>query len=104
MFGTFRVYKIFRFSGSGFFDNKEIQKYDNYFLDIINSFRGLKENEKRLTKPLRIKVYKVKPKDSYKSLAKNSPIPFDPEKKLRLLNGDYPDKKILAARLIKLVE
>tara|TARA_B100001167_G_scaffold190842_1_gene158772 strand:- start:2425 stop:3864 length:1440 start_codon:yes stop_codon:yes gene_type:complete len=101
---VFKDKQIFRFSGSSLFDNKEIQKYDNYFLDIINSFRGLKENEKKLTKPLRIKIYKVKPNDSYISLAKNSPIPFDPEKKLRLLNGDYPDKKIVVGRLIKLVE
>tara|TARA_B100001013_G_scaffold339138_1_gene260828 strand:- start:35 stop:1474 length:1440 start_codon:yes stop_codon:yes gene_type:complete len=101
---VFKDKQIFRFFGSDFNLSKDMQKYDDYFMDIINSFRGLKEKEKKLTKPLRIKVYKVKPEDSYASLAKISPIPFDPEKKLRLLNGDYPNRKITVGRVIKLVE
>lgn len=101
---VFKDKQIFRFSGSVKNNYKGAKNYDNYFLSIINSFRGLKDNETKLTKALRIKVYKVQSKDTYLSLAKESPIPFDPEKKLRLLNGDYPNQKLKVGRFIKLVE
>ena len=42
--------------------------------------------------------------DTYSSLAKDSPIPFDPEGQLRLLNGDFPKGKLKAGQLIKLVK
>jgi hypothetical protein len=37
-------------------------------------------------------------------LAEKSPIPFDPEQRLRLLNGDYPTGNLQMGALIKLVE
>lgn len=101
---VFKDKKIFRFSGSGLNSDKGIEDYDGNFLSIINSFRGLKDSDKKLTQPLRIKIYKVKPNDTYVSLAKKSPIPYDPEKKLRLLNGDYPMGQLKAGNLIKLIE
>ena len=101
---VFKDKQIFRFSGSVKNNYKGTKNYDNYFLSIINSFRGLKDNETKLTKALRIKIHKVQSKDTYLSLAKESPIPFDPEKKLRLLNGDYPNQKLKVGRSIKLVE
>ena len=101
---VFKDKQIFRFSGSVKNNYKGAKNYDNYFLSIINSFRGLKDNETKLAKALRIKIYKVQSKDTYLSLAKGSPIPFDPEKKLRLLNGDYPNEKLKVGSSIKLVE
>ena len=101
---VFKDKRIFRFSGSTINRDKNIENYDDNFLSIINSFRSLEDSETKLTKPLRIKIYRVKEKDTYSSLAKKSPIPFDPEKKLRLLNGDFPNKKLTVNRFIKLVE
>ena len=54
--------------------------------------------------PLRIKSYRVKTGDTYSSLAEESSIPFDPEQRLRLLNGDYPTGNLQVGALIKLVE
>ena len=99
----FKDKQIFRFYGSAL-KQEDIETYDKHFLNIINSFSGLKESEKALTKPLKIKIYKVGRSDTYSSLAKDSPIPFDPEEKLRLLNGDYPDQELKVGRFIKLVE
>ena len=70
----------------------------------VSSFRDLKRNELKLAESLKIKIYKVKKGDTYSSLSDKSPISYDPESKLRLLNGDYPDGKLLPGRLIKIVD
>ena len=70
---------------------------------IINSFRNLIAEERVLSKPLRLKIYKVKEGDSYKSLASKSNININADQ-LRLINGDYPDKTLKAGRLIKIVQ
>ena len=54
--------------------------------------------------PLKIKLHKVKEGETYRSLALQSSIPFDPETKLRLLNGDYPDDNLKVGRIIKIVK
>ena len=74
------------------------------FNSITSSFRDLKRNELKLAESLKIKIYKVKKGDTYSSLSDKSPISYDPESKLRLLNGDYPDGKLLPGRLIKIVD
>ena len=61
-------------------------------------------SELELTKPLLIKSYKVAKGDSYSSLARKSSIPFDPESRLRLLNGDYPEGNLEVDTWIKIVE
>ena len=71
---------------------------------IIESFRGLKVEEETLSKPLRLQTYKVKKGDSYSSLAKQSFIPFDPEGRLRLLNGHYPDGSFVVGDIIKIIK
>ena len=82
----------------------DIGEFDNQFLSIIESFRDLKATEIELTEPLLIKSYKVARGDSYSSLARKSPIPFDPESRLRLLNGHYPDGNLEVDAWIKIVE
>ena len=80
------------------------KNYDKQFLLIIESFRGLKAEEKILSKPLRLHTYKVKKGDSYSFLAKQSFIPFDPEGRLRLLNGHYPDDSLVVGEIIKIIK
>jgi len=48
-------------------------------------------------------TYKVKKGDTYKSLAAISSININAEDQLRLINGDYPDKKLEIGRVIKIV-
>ena len=79
-------------------------KYDPDFLNIINTFNRLDERGKKLSKPLRIRKYIVKEGDTYKELAKESKIHYNPEDQLRLLNGDFPDDQLVAGESIKLVQ
>ena len=101
---VFKNKRIFTFYGTTEKNGLDIGKFDNQFLSIIESFRGLKATEIELTEPLLIKSYKVSRGDSYSSLARKSPIPFDPESRLRLLNGDYPDGDLEVDAWIKIVE
>jgi len=101
---VFKDKSIFTFYGTTKQNGVDISKFDSQFLAIIESFRGLNSNESELATPLRIKSYRVKKGDTYSSLAEKSPIPFDPEQRLRLLNGDYPNGILQVGILIKIVE
>ena len=101
---VFKDRRIFTFYGTTEKNGFDIGEFDNQFLSIIESFRDLKATEFELTKPLLIKSYKVARGDSYSSLARKSPIPFDPESRLRLLNGHYPDGNLEVSTWIKIVE
>ncbi len=101
---VFKNKRIFTFYGTTEKNGLDIGEFDNQFLSIIESFRDLKATEIELTEPLLIKSYKVARGDSYSLLARKSPIPFDPESRLRLLNGDYPDGNLEVDAWIKIVE
>ena len=96
--------KVFTFIGRTRNFEKDFSSLDKGFVEIINSFSRLKNAEIPLSLPLRIRSYKVNQGDTYNSLSLRSPIPFDPEDKLRLLNGDYPNGKLTTGRTIKIVE
>ncbi len=95
--------KVFTFVGRTKDIETDFSNFDKGFIEIINSFSRLKSEEIPLSLPLRIRLYEVKKDDTYNSLSLRSPIPFDPEEKLRLLNGDYPDGKLKIGRVIKIV-
>ncbi len=101
---VFKDKSVFTFYGSTKQNGVDINRFDSEFLAIIESFRGLNSNEAKLAKPLRIKSYRVKKGDTYRLLADKSSIPFDPEQRLRLLNGDYPSGNLKEGSLIKIVE
>ena len=101
---VFKDKSIFTFYGTTKQNGVDISKFDSQFLAIIESFRGLNSNESELAMPLRLKSYRVKKGDTYSSLAEKSSIPFDPEQRLRLLNGDYPTGNLQVGALIKIVE
>ena len=96
-----QAYQFLGYSKNNYFN---ISKFDTEFLNIINSFRNLNPEEQVLSKPLRLKIYKVNEGDSYESLASKSSINTNAEDQLRLINGDYPDKKLEVGRLIKIVQ
>jgi len=101
---VFKDKSIFTFYGATKQNGVDINRFDSEFLAIIESFRGLNSNESKLAKPLRIKSYRVRKGDTYRLLAEKSSIPFDPEQRLRLLNGDYPSGNLRVGTLIKIVE
>mgnify|MGYP006234622061 FL=1 len=100
----FKDDQAYQFLGYQKNDYSNISQFDSEFLNIINSFRNLTEDERVLSKPLKLKIYKVKEGDSYKSLALKSSININAEDQLRLINGDYPDKTLKVGRLIKIVQ
>ena len=61
-------------------------------------------DEIKRSKGLRIKVIRFRDGMSYMQLAKSSPLGKYAVDKLRLLNGDYPDKDPVIGELIKIVE
>ncbi|HEY3488318.1 MAG TPA: M48 family metalloprotease [Gammaproteobacteria bacterium] len=82
----------------------DFESHDGIFLSTVKSFHRMNEQERKLAKPYRLKLYRSKPGDTYAKLAQKIPLPDYREEQLRLLNGDYPDKPLTAGRLIKLVE
>ena len=64
----FKQDQVFQFIGYLKNEDTNLSQFDTNFLKIINSFRTLKEEEKKLAKPLRLSSYRVKKEDTYKSL------------------------------------
>ena len=95
-----QMYQFIGYSKEGL---DSFNMYDSTFLKIINTFNQLDERGRELSKPLRIKKYIVKEGDTYRDLAEQSKIHYNSEDQLRLLNGDFPDNKLVAGESIKLV-
>ena len=101
---VFKNNQVYQFIGYTKNESIDLSRFDQDFLGIINSFRDLQQNEMHLSKPLRLRNYKVKKGDNYKSLASLSSINVNAEDQLRLINGDYPDEALEVGRTIKIVE
>ena len=100
----FKEKQIYQFIGYLKEGLDSFDMYDSTFLEIINTFNRLDARGRELSKPLRIKKYIVKEGDTYRGLAKQSKIHYNSEDQLRLLNGDFPDNKLVAGESIKLVQ
>jgi predicted Zn-dependent protease len=100
----FREDKIYQFVGYLDKEGNDLGQYDLSFMQIINSLNVLDQRGRDLSKPLRIKKYIVGKGDTYKKLANMSSISYNAEQQLRLLNGDFPDKDLVAGQIIKLVQ
>ena len=101
---VFKNNQVYQFIGYTKNESIDLSRFDQDFLGIINSFRDLQQDEMPLSKPLRLRNYKVKKGDNYKSLASLSSINVNAEDQLRLINGDYPNKALEVGRTIKIVK
>ena len=79
------------------------EKYINDFDKTISSIRKLKTEEKKLGQPKRIKMYKVKKEDTFRSLSVKSSFSTHAENRLRVLNNMYPSGEPIPGSYIKLV-
>jgi predicted Zn-dependent protease len=77
--------------------------YDTLFNSSIRSFRALNEQEKHLVLAQKIQFIEAQPGQSYADLAADSSLRQFAEEELRLLNGDYPDGKLSAGDVVKIV-
>ncbi len=76
----------------------------NDIQDTILSFHAMNEAERKLAKPLVIKLAPARAGDTYARLAQHSPLGKTAEKYLRLINGDYPQGEPVPGQLVKIVE
>ncbi len=81
----------------------EFAANDALFLQTMNSLRPLHNAERALAKPAAISLLRVKPGDTFASLAAQSGFAHHAEEQLRLLNGMYPGGEPQPGRLIKVV-
>lgn len=77
---------------------------DRIFMSTVQTLRGLKPSEFPLTEPNRIHIEKADAATKMAALAKDSPIPKNPEQVLRLLNDLYPNKEPKPGQPIKVVQ
>jgi len=85
-------------------DQTAAAQADQAFLATARSLHPLTRKERRLAKPLRIKVIKAKKNSRYAEMANRSPIDSYAELQLRLLNNQYPDGEPAANSLIKIIQ
>ncbi len=78
--------------------------YDDAFLRSARSFHALTPNERSLARPLRLSITTPAASQGYAELARQSPLEYFAEQRLRLLNGDYPDGVLEPRRRIKIVQ
>lgn len=67
-----------------------LQTEDENFLKVINSFRPLRADERKLAQPLRLQLVRATSAQTMTKLAQGSTLPGDAESRLRLLNHLYP--------------
>ncbi len=72
--------------------------------DTVRSFHTLTAEERKLVRPLSIRVINVRAGETYAKLAKGSPLGKSAEAYLRLMNAQYPDGEPHAGQAVKIVE
>ncbi len=82
----------------------DLNAHRNDILDTVHSFHPLTAEERRLVKPLGIRVITARAGDTYAGLAQGSPLGKSAESYLRLINAQYPDGEPRAGQAIKIVE
>ena len=70
----------------------------------VKSLAGLTAKDRKLARPLRLKIVRTKPGIRYQALAKDSTLGDYAVSQLRLLNGAYPDGEPQENTLIKVVD
>lgn len=85
-------------------DAKAFNTSDKSFISLIKSFHRISNSERVKAKPYRFKLIRATRGLTYEKLAAKSPIKTQAANRLRLLNGDYPNKQPATGRLIKIIE
>ncbi|MFI4923211.1 MAG: M48 family metalloprotease, partial [Burkholderiales bacterium] len=81
--------------------------FDHYHENInatTMSFHAITESERKLAKPLMMKIINAKPGVTYAELARTSPLGKNAESYLRLLNAQYPSGEPVRGQALKIIE
>jgi predicted Zn-dependent protease len=84
-------------------DYDGLERYDRAFRDTAGSLHALTERESARIQGPSVRLLRADDRTRYEGLARNSRIGRNPEQKLRLLNGDYPDGEPAPGSLVKVV-
>ncbi|TAN81623.1 MAG: peptidase M48 Ste24p [Gallionella sp.] len=76
----------------------------NEIIGAVRSFHAITAEERKLVKPLGIRVITARAGDTFAGLAQNSPLGKSAESYLRLINARYPGGEPQAGQRIKIVE
>lgn len=85
-------------------DGADSQAVDAAMRQTALGFHPLREDEKALAKPLRLRLKTAGAGDSFTTLAQGSRLPGDAQAQLRLLNGHYPQGEPKPGDILKIVE
>ncbi len=94
--------KAYAFFGATKTD-KMLETYDASFVAVASSMHALTRRERKLAQGLRLKILKATSRTSFKSLARQSPIPNYPERLLRLINDKYPKGELRPGEQVKVI-
>jgi predicted Zn-dependent protease len=81
-----------------------LNAHRNDIFNTVRSFHALTAEERKLVRPLSIRIITARQGDTYARLAHNSPLGKSAESYLRLINAQYPDGEPQAGQRIKIVE
>jgi len=81
-----------------------LRSYSSSIYSTLYSFRPLVGDERKLIKPLLIRVINVQEGDTFAKLARHSPLGESAESYLRLINAMYPDGEPIAGQALKIVQ
>jgi predicted Zn-dependent protease len=70
----------------------------------INSFRAISEEERKLARPLTLRVINAPMDRRFAEIAANSPLGKNAVSHLRLINGLYPNGEPVAGQALKVIE
>lgn len=85
-------------------DRASLAAHRDEIIGSVRSFRALTAEERKMVKPLVIRVITARPGDTYARLAQNSPLGKSAESYLRLINANYPRGEPQVGQRIKIVE
>ncbi|MBC7162810.1 MAG: M48 family metalloprotease [Immundisolibacter sp.] len=85
-------------------DGADSQAVDAAMRQTALGFHPLRDDEKALAEPLRLRLKPAVAGDTYARLAQGSRLPGDAQAQLRLLNGHYPQGEPKPGDILKIVE
>jgi predicted Zn-dependent protease len=81
-----------------------LNAHRNQIFDTVRSFHAITTAERKLVKPLGIRIITARQGDTYARLAQNSPLGKSAESYLRLINAQYPDGELQAGQRVKIID
>jgi len=92
------------FLGAQARDARAMSTYRPAVTDAVRSFRPMSEVDRRLARPLTMRIITATPGMTYAKLAQGSPIGRFAQQTLRLINAQYPSGEPVAGQALKIVE